>query len=425
MCINPTYPNMFMKYEPLSYEQVADAAGYVQPTDYLYTTDDKSGYWQLPVHPDMWQYLAVEWQGTLYYWPSLPFGVAPACYIYTSLKRELFRPVRQAGVRLSFLIDDHAAAARSLAAAKYQCRTVVMLMAALGFTLSWSKCQFIPQPTAKFLGFIINAPRQAFEVPEGKVAAFAALLEQLRAAPKVSMRQVAQVAGKIMSMSIAVSRAPLHARVVGRALAGVTSWEEAVGSPAEVLAEAELFLELLRTKNGRTWWAPQAAIALRVAGDASDRAFAAFLPGGELGAQVMRAPFSPEELQLMAAGKFSSAARELTAIKHAVVWIQQQAPHLIRGATLQYQTDSQVAQCCILGQKGNAVNLPIVAAIYRSCAQTDTDIQVCWFPRDAPQQQLADAHSKQVRRPLTVVVSAGPRLRRHLVPPGVGLRLGP
>ncbi len=52
LCINPMYVNAFMKYRPLKYEMLQDVSGYLERGDWMVTTDDKSGYWQLAIHPD-------------------------------------------------------------------------------------------------------------------------------------------------------------------------------------------------------------------------------------------------------------------------------------------------------------------------------------------------------------------------------------
>ncbi|KXZ44150.1 hypothetical protein GPECTOR_72g597 [Gonium pectorale] len=73
--------------------------------------------------------------------------------------------------------------------------------------------------------------RQCFEVPPDKVAASEALMEELQVGANVTPRQLARVAGKIMAISLAVSRALLHSRLVGQAAAGKASWDEAPGPP--------------------------------------------------------------------------------------------------------------------------------------------------------------------------------------------------
>ena len=395
LCMNPMYINLFMRYRPLKYERITDMMHYVQPEDYLLATDDKSGYWQLAMHPDSYRYLAFEWQEEIFYWPHMPFGIAPACRLYTAMKLEVFRPLRQRSARLTFLIDDVACVAESQGQAKFLGRTLIQLLSALGFTLSFKKCRMIPAQRLRFLGFIVDAAAQAYEVPADKVAGLAGLVAELRAAPEVGMRQVARVAGKIMSMSLAVAMAPLHSRLVGLALRGKASWDAAVVDPKSCLDAAEVFLELLGVKNGRTWWRKGPALVLRVAGDASETAYSVFLPGGEVGKEEVIVPFTPMEQARMKAGTYSSTERELRAIMLSVQWLAQCHPRLVQNRRVQYQTDSMAAQLCVLGLKGRGHCLQQVADIYRQCAATDTEITVVWYPRTELQQQHADELSKQ------------------------------
>ncbi|KXZ48194.1 hypothetical protein GPECTOR_29g101 [Gonium pectorale] len=95
VCVNPMYLNLYLRYVRFKYEQAAELPDLVGPDDLLFTTDDKKGYWQIPLHPSVYQYLAFRWDGRLLYWPYLPFGLAPACRLYTILKQELFRPLRE------------------------------------------------------------------------------------------------------------------------------------------------------------------------------------------------------------------------------------------------------------------------------------------------------------------------------------------
>ncbi|KXZ40999.1 hypothetical protein GPECTOR_1018g286 [Gonium pectorale] len=399
LCMNPMYINQHMEVPALKYESVKDLPGYLRRGSFMFTTDDKSGYWNLQLHPSMYPYAAFEWQGRVLFWPVLAFGFAPACWTYSLLKQELFRPLRERGVDLSYLIDDCLAAAQSRAAAQYLCRALVRLLTALGFTLSLDKCQLQPAQRVRFLGFIVDAGAEAFEVPPEKVEALAEQVRALAQAPagSITRREVARVAGRIMAMSPAVATAPLHARVVGRALAGSASWDAAVGDAESFLARAQLFVELLRTKNGKTWWRRATAVVLRVAGDASDRAYAAFLPERELGpgsASEMRVPFTPEEAGRMDRGELSSTERELRTVTLAVQWIAEQASWRLQGGWLQYQTDSQAAECCVLGMKGKGPCLLRVDELYRLCAAYDLEVQLVWFPSTAPLQQVADALSK-------------------------------
>ncbi|KXZ42699.1 hypothetical protein GPECTOR_124g499 [Gonium pectorale] len=163
LCMNPMYVNQFMDVPALKYESVKDLPGYLRRGSFMFTTDDKSRYRNLQLHPSMYPYAAFEWQGRVLYWPVLAFGFAPACWTYSLLKQELFRPLRERRVDLLYLIDDCLAAAALRPVAQYLCCAVVRLLSALGFTLSLDKCQLRPAQRVPFLGFIVDT-----EVPPDK-----------------------------------------------------------------------------------------------------------------------------------------------------------------------------------------------------------------------------------------------------------------
>ena len=78
----------------------------------------------------------------------------------------------------------------------------------------------VPQHTARFLGFVVDAQAQAFRIPEDKVQAFTAQLERQ---PMVTGREAAQLAGKIISMAPVIGMAPIHSQIVARALVGIAA----------------------------------------------------------------------------------------------------------------------------------------------------------------------------------------------------------
>jgi hypothetical protein len=241
----------------------------------------------------------------------------------------------------------------------------------------------------------VDAEAQAFRVPEDKITAFSELLDRLAGQP-LTARQAAQVAGKIVAMTLAVTTAPLYARLVLQVARGM-DWDTALWEPGEVIRQAQQFVALLRQRNGRATWrkGPALRLATELVGGASDRAYATFLPGKELGAaSSMLMPFTAQECESLARNDFSSRERELRALLYSLRWLQKQALELLAGRAVQYQTDSQPASCCVVGMKGNDACLPVVAEIHQMCAETDTDVTVVWYPRTREQQRQADQLSK-------------------------------
>lgn len=50
LCINPMYPSVLMEHWSVNYERLLDLVDLLGSGDYVSTSDDKSDYWQLPLH---------------------------------------------------------------------------------------------------------------------------------------------------------------------------------------------------------------------------------------------------------------------------------------------------------------------------------------------------------------------------------------
>ena len=339
LCINPMYINTHMKYEPVRYETLTDLSDMIEEGDYLTTSDDKSGYWQIPLHPDMWTYVGIEHKGAYYVCPVKPFGIMSGPHDYTQVKQEVYRPLRELGVRLTMLLDDRADVESSKARARLLPEALNSILIGLGTTLNWPdeegrKAQWLPRTKCRFLSFGIDSVRQCFFLPEEKKADLTREVDNLLLQSNVSSRQLAKIAGKMIAASHAVPLAPLFARSVYKAMIGHQRY-----IPAKRHCEliCNVFQGMLNGQVQGNWWKRSAV--LMVAGDSSEFAYAAYTPGGELEAPIV-VSFSTEELQLMEDNEFSSTLREILCMLKTTQVILQQDAELIEHKRLLYETDS-------------------------------------------------------------------------------------
>ncbi|GAX86439.1 hypothetical protein CEUSTIGMA_g13849.t1 [Chlamydomonas eustigma] len=398
LCINPMYCNLFWRYQRVQYERLSDASHLAGPGDFAFSTDDKSGYWQIPLHPAMWKYLAFTWEGRVYcftLFTHLPFGVAPACFIYTRVKQELYRPLRKWGFRLVALIDDQLSLQKGEARTAFQASAMARLLEALGWSLSIPKCQLLPSQFLKFLGLMVDLKSQAFHVPLEKEAQLQSLIGALQKGVMVADRYDASLAGKVMALAPALELAPLVAWGLLKAMKGGGMWDEIYPSPAAFKADMELVLALLEAARGKgkPWKARVAAV--RVVGHASETALAAYTPNGELEHPIV-IPFTSLELVQVGDNEWSSTARELQVLVKVIQTLSEQSPSLLAGKKLLYCTDSQPGMQALMGMKGNARTYPIVKEARLLCWRMDTELEVIWRPREDAEQQEADRLSKVV-----------------------------
>jgi hypothetical protein len=164
--------------------------------------------------------------GEYYVFTVLPFGAAAAPRLYTALNSEVYLCLRSLGMQLVSVLDDVCSYGISLAQTQAQCAALVDLLTALGFHLSPDKCQW-PTWLLRFLGLLVDSLKMVFQVPDDKLDAFMTELDRLVAARTASNRELASIAGKLLSFRLAVDIAPIQARALYQAM------QASPGAPAK------------------------------------------------------------------------------------------------------------------------------------------------------------------------------------------------
>jgi hypothetical protein len=173
LVIDPLLPNLMFKYEKLRYESVHYITEQAQPGDFGTCTDEQAGFHHVPLHPDMWDLLAFQWQGKIYVFTHMPFGAGPAPWTCTLIKQSMMKVLRKVGgIRVTSCIDDQLTLGATKELAQFQQFLMLELQRALGFTMSTKKCVLVPVQRLPFLGFEVDLLHRIFWIPEKKIAQF-------------------------------------------------------------------------------------------------------------------------------------------------------------------------------------------------------------------------------------------------------------
>jgi len=149
------------------------AAKLMRAGDWMFTLDMKAGYHQIPVKEWWRRYLCFQWEGEVYQWQVLPFGLSTAPRAYSKLTRALVARWREQGVRVSNYLDDFIFFAHTLEEAVALRRRVLADFTSLGWFLSTSKCMLKPGTRVGYLGLeFCSLPVPHLRVPHSKVQAF-------------------------------------------------------------------------------------------------------------------------------------------------------------------------------------------------------------------------------------------------------------
>ncbi len=77
----------------------------ISPQDTLFSMDRKSGYHHVSLQATSWKYFGFQWECTTYVFTVLPFGWAPACYIYNTLSSVVAAYYRSFGLHCILYLD--------------------------------------------------------------------------------------------------------------------------------------------------------------------------------------------------------------------------------------------------------------------------------------------------------------------------------
>ena len=408
LVVDARYLNLFIRYAAFSYETLHSAIALLQPGDWMFTTDFKSGYHQIPMHESTWQYLGTEVDGQIYVMPYLPFGVSSACREYTAVMQCVYKPLRAVGMRLASYIDDALGRGSTEAEAKYLVTTLCRLLTALGFFLSINKCMLQPRQQALFLGMLLDTVLERCTVPEEKIQYFKQQVEALLRGKEASNQQMASAAGLLLSFKPAMHIAPMFARGLYAAIQRTAAKDQQRALPTVAEADLRWWAEMADAANGKSW--RERAIKLRFSSDASVTAYAAY--SLDDAAWRMIVGFTAEEVIAAKQGTFSSSLREVRTIRLALQSLAQRNAQQLQGARIQWFSDSQVAVTVLRNMKGNATILPEVRMIYQLAFQLDLHFNWQWLPRTDSIMQAADDMSK-LEDPSAFIITAATARRIH------------
>jgi len=264
--INIDLPSVSFKMEHAEH-----AAKQMRAGDFMFTLDMKSGYHQVPVKEWFKKLLCFEWQGQVYQWQVMPFGLSTAPRAYTKICRRLLQRWRQKGVRCSNYIDDFIFFAATWERALEIRAMVLADLTLAGWYISPGKSMPQPGTMVEYLGLVFcSLPLPHIRVPQRKVERAQGLFDGvLKKAAKVGEMGVlagqvrntghhlATALGFLQSLRLAVSTVPVFTRELYACMNTLPKVEEGwfeyghkVTISEQALAECRFWQRCLAAWNG-------------------------------------------------------------------------------------------------------------------------------------------------------------------------------
>lgn len=208
--------NKFIKTDHFKLEDLRTAIKLMTINCYMATCDLKDAYFLLNIHPDSRKYLRFQFNGKIYEFNVLPFGLNTAPFIFTKLMKPVIKLLRLAGYTSTIYLDDLFLVGYSYDDCRQNINTTVRLLTALGFIINYDKSNLQPSLQCKFLGFVLDAQRMIITLPEEKIQRITKEIAKFMSLRRCTIKEFAKLIGLLVSACPAVEYGWLYTKDLER-----------------------------------------------------------------------------------------------------------------------------------------------------------------------------------------------------------------
>ena len=144
--------NKFLAIPKFKMETPESICASLMKGEWVTSIDLTDAYLHVPIHTQSQKYLRFHFKGVTYQFTSLPFGLATAPLIFTSIVKEVKLIALQSGIRLHQYLDDWLIRAPS-EQCMVQTQKLLKLVKDLGFIVNLKKSELRPSQRFDFLGY--------------------------------------------------------------------------------------------------------------------------------------------------------------------------------------------------------------------------------------------------------------------------------
>ena len=212
MVLNLKSFNKFVKYNHFKMDTIYTAINMMKPHCYMASVDLKDAYYSVPIHKNDQKYLKFLWKDTYYRFTAFPNGLALCPRKFTKLLKPVYAWLRNKGHLSVAYIDDSYLQADTYDNCVKNIIDTVTLFDRLGFVVHPTKSVFTPAKTIKFLGFMLDSINMKVYLTQDRADSIKSVCNTFLSSTCPTIRQLAQLLGKITSSFPGAMFGPLYYR---------------------------------------------------------------------------------------------------------------------------------------------------------------------------------------------------------------------
>eukprot|EP01132_Coremiostelium_polycephalum_P010169 gene10169-12475_t len=248
--------NTHVKMESFKMEGIKDLQFLLKKDYYMAKLDLKKAYLHVPIakyHQDLFRF---QWKDKIYRWKALPFGLTSAPRIFTQVLKPVINVLRAKGISIIAYLDDLLIIGKTQEECQNHIQQVLSLLTTLGFTPNLEKSVLTPCQQLIFLGFLVDSQKMKLFIPQDKKKGVIKEIQSVLKKEYCSLRNLASVKGKLISIKEAVIPNSLYQRKTLRFQNQMIkkskgNWEFKFQLPKQVKKELKEWIQHLEKWNGK------------------------------------------------------------------------------------------------------------------------------------------------------------------------------
>lgn len=217
LILNLKVLNTFLSVPHFRLEDGRSVAKLMSPGVFMASLDLKDAYYLVPIHLAHRKFLRFRFDGILYEFLSLPFGLTSAPFVFTKLLKPVMSFLRLQGFVSVIYLDDVLLFGSSISSCSANIRSTIELFESLGFIINYAKSNLSPSRSCKYLGFIYDSTSMSIRLPSEKIGKILSLIRSLSVGRQISIRDFARLLGYLVSCCPAVRYGFAHTKIGERA----------------------------------------------------------------------------------------------------------------------------------------------------------------------------------------------------------------
>lgn len=264
--------------QPFRYASVDDAVNLSSPNCWYGKLDLSNCFLSFPLHPDVVPYFTFRFDGQLYQFTRMPFGLTTAPLVCTQLLSVVAFAIRRAIKRFVRYLDDFLFLADSREALSRALTAAQQIFADFGLVVNPSKTEG-PVQSITFLGIEINSIEQTLACTADRIAELRALIRVTQPLRVVRRRHLESLIGKLsFAAQVLPGARPFMRRLLDSLRRGRRRHRgAAVKTDPGFHADLRYWLNHLDQWNGKHRWRTSRSAPIVFASDASLDGFGFYL----------------------------------------------------------------------------------------------------------------------------------------------------